>query len=113
MLEQLLTGLLLAGVSGISFIAYKHPAGYQKIDPFLRYVPYLVLICGTVWNIAVDVSWIRIHLFLAEGKDAAATAALDGLKVPFIWLLIGCLGVSFYSTFLRYIHDFLKSNRPE
>lgn len=112
MLEQLVTGLLLAGVTGISLIAYKHPAGYQNIYPTLKYGPLFVLICGVVWNSALDTSWMHIHTFFAEGKDTAATAALDGLKVPHTWLFIGCMGVSFYSVFLHFLPDLLKADGP-
>ena len=113
LLEQLLTSLLVADVTGISFIAYKHPAGYQKIDPILRYGSLIILVCGVIWNVALDSSWIRIHSFIAEGKDTAATAALNELKVPNLWLFIGCLGVNSYSIFLYYLPDILKTKGSE
>jgi hypothetical protein len=113
LLEQLLTSLLVAGVTGISFIAYKHPAGYQKIDPILRYGSLIVLVCGVIWNAALDVSWIHIHSLLAEGKGTAATVALNELKVPYLWLFIGCIGVNSYSIFLYYLPDILKTKGSE
>ena len=31
MFEAIVSGLLLASISGISFLAYKHPSGYRRL----------------------------------------------------------------------------------
>jgi hypothetical protein len=100
MLEQVLVGLLLAGISGVSFIAYKHPSGYAKINPYLHYGSLVALVIGATWNVAIDSSWIAIAKFFApENREAAYQASL-GLKLPYPWLFIGCLGATAYFLFL-------------
>lgn len=44
MFESLLSGLVLAAVSAVTFIAYKHPHGYVKLFPHLTIAVVAVLL---------------------------------------------------------------------
>lgn len=107
MIETILSGLILAGVSGITFIAYKHHSGYTKIYPIIHYGALLVLIVGTAWNYAVDYTWIELHDFIKTESGSAALQAREELKIHFGWLLSGTLGVVLYAYFLGHLPKIL------
>ena len=100
MIDQLVSALLVAGVSGVTYIAYRHPTGYQKIHPLLHYGSLLALALFSVWNVAVDLTWAELSSFIATGKGLEALKAREVLKVPYLWLWVGCLGVNLYAQVL-------------
>jgi hypothetical protein len=51
-MQSLIVGLLLAGVSGISFIAFKHPNGYARLFPYLTFAVTALFVGATIWHIA-------------------------------------------------------------
>ena len=50
MLETLTAGLLLAAISGISYLAYKHPPAFRKVYFPLVALTVLILIMLVMWN---------------------------------------------------------------
>lgn len=53
-MEKLFIGLALAAVTGVSFIAYKHPRAFRKsIGLYLVYGTWAVMICMFAYNLAI------------------------------------------------------------
>ncbi|MGA2978045.1 MAG: hypothetical protein ABSD76_00510 [Terriglobales bacterium] len=114
MLKTALSTLLVAGISGVTFMAYKHPRGYAKMHPFLIWGAVLVNLVGNLWNLDLVLSLHRMYPFIPLDKFPAARAFVEEQTIPFFWLLVGCLGVICYAAFLRYfLPDMLKEeNAP-
>ncbi|HEY8084888.1 MAG TPA: hypothetical protein VIE69_04725 [Methylophilaceae bacterium] len=104
MIENILAGLILAGVSGITFIAYKHHSVYMKIYLYIHYGALCALVIGTAWNSAVDKTWIALHTFIKSENSVDALHACEILKIPFVLLMSATVGVTLYAYFLGHLH---------
>ena len=109
MIEQLLSGLLIAGISGLAFVAYRHPTGYTRIFPVLYIGSLLAMILCLLWNLAVSLTWTELSRFIPSEVLDSSRKATDSIIVPSFWLLVGYLGFNLYALFLRYLHNVLGS----
>ncbi len=106
MISSIIAGLVVAFVSGLTFVAYKHPAGYRKL-----HIPLI----ASAWGV-----WI-IHMIYSFGEQSGFYHALDGVREmnkgallqtpshesdPIWWFIVplACLG---YLTFLRALPSLL------
>jgi len=113
MLETTLSGLLIAGVSGLTVLAYKRPRGYAKMHVFLRWIPWVVLFCGYAWNMDITFARYRMLPFIAPDKSDASIAYVEMHTISFLWLMVGGLGSSLYLSFLRNLPDILKEEQND
>jgi len=106
-LETIVCGLVLAAVSALSIIAYKHPRGYRKIEPVIVfgisiiYLVYIIWVLGYVQGFYAGKS--------IEGEFASPDYPID----PFPWLLIIVLIIQAYLIFLKKLPDILEINKDE
>ena len=56
-MQSLIVGLLLAGVSAVSFVAFKYPNGYARLFPYMTGVATALFLGVTVWQ-ADDVKYV-------------------------------------------------------
>jgi hypothetical protein len=106
MLETLITSLLVALISALAFIAYKHPAGYGKIySPLLVTLTSIVVIFA-VWDMAIMTARItimdQVHV---EGSPeitldvrSQVTRAIESVRLssrPWLIWLIWALAYAF------------------
>ena len=55
-MHSFIVGLLLAGVSATTVLAFRHPLGYARLFPWLLGTVTLIFGGITVWHIAVEMS---------------------------------------------------------
>lgn len=92
-MQSLIVGLLLAAVSGVSVIAFRHPNGYARLFPYLLLAVTGLFVCVTVWHIAVELTWDRIVPYLDTDLHRTAKGSKNELAVPYEWLSVAYLGV--------------------
>ncbi|KAA5804881.1 hypothetical protein F1654_02465 [Alkalicaulis satelles] len=66
MIEVLVSGLVLAAVSALAWIAYKHPKGYQRI------YGKILLLGGTIY-LGVTIYWVGF----IDGQSRLRTKVID------------------------------------
>jgi hypothetical protein len=110
-MKELIVGLVLAGASGMTFLAYKHPKAYAEI-----YGALIIGITGGlgfVIGIYVGGSAMFKHLIplIPTNQTEAATKAAD-VATPDL-VLIGSLYLAAlgYLLFLRLLHFLLKEDQ--
>lgn len=102
MLETITAGLLLATVSGVTYLAYKHPTAYRKVASPLWWLVLLIQIVATIWSLAVQAAYLKVMPFIDMSKWAQAEEATNSI-VPRWWLVsLACVGASAYLCFLYY-----------
>lgn len=101
--ETVISGLILAAISGVTFLAYKHHSGYMKIYYFIHYGALLLMLLGFVWNAGVDITWVELSEFIVRDNTIDAIQARDDIKISYIWLVAGGLGVVLYAFFLGHL----------
>ena len=93
-MQSLIVGLLLAGVSAISFVAFKYPNGYARLFPYMMGVVTALFLGVTVWQAAVEASWTSANVFLARESQSDAQTAKDRLSVPYLSAVFAYLGAA-------------------
>lgn len=121
MLETIISGLILAAVSGITFLAYKHPDVYKTmgLSSITFNLGVLVFAVMNAWNFGIGLTYTKLLSYLAEGKQHAAEAVIEQLKFSTSTLVL--TGVLFFVAFLYFtllllLHFMLKhdkSNRQD
>lgn len=92
-MQSFIFGLLLAGVSGVTIVAFKHPVGFARLFPYLFGVATITF-CGiTVWQIAIEMAWRSLYAFVVQESLADAQAVKGGLSLPYSWVAFWYLGV--------------------
>ena len=116
-MQSLIVGLLLAGVSAISFVAFKYPNGYARLFPYMMGVATALFLGVTVWQVAVEASWTSVNVFLASESLSDAQTAKDRLSVPYLPTVFAYLGVAAFlwinlrlPAFLAHTDDDIKAS---
>ena len=61
MIETIVSGLVLAVLSGLTFLAYKHPDGFRRIGLVLVLPAVLLPLLYIVWELGSIHSGIRLY----------------------------------------------------
>lgn len=92
-MQSFIVGLLLAGVSANTVLAFKHPAGYARLFPYLVGAATLIFGGVTIWHIAVEISWQGLNEYVAQDSRTDAMAAKEQLSLPYAWTAFSYLGI--------------------
>ena len=100
-MEHLAQGIILAALSGITFVAYKHPEAYSKLYWWLLALSALANVAGTAYDVGISDA---IHaLSMAKSMDAAqrvlAVDAIGPRSLPG-WIYAVLWGLVLYFLFL-------------
>jgi hypothetical protein len=113
MMETIISGLILATVSGLTFVAYKHPPGYKKIQAVILPVLSISIVGVSIWNLAVGETARALNDFIDASNGLEALAAQRAVELPFGWLFMAFTGCYLYSLFLSNLHQILGSDNDD
>jgi len=92
-MQTFIFGLLLAGVSGVTVVAFKHPGGFARLFPYMLGIATIAF-CGiTIWHIAVETSWRSLDSYIVREALSDAKATKGRLSLPYLWVVLWYLGV--------------------
>ena len=112
-MQSLIVGLLLACVSAISFVAFKHPNGYARLFPYLIGIASALFIGMTVWQVAVEMTWSRLNDFVVSESRSDAKAAKDELGLPYWWVTFAYFGAAAFLWINLRLPPFLQDTDTE
>lgn len=93
-MQTLIIGLLLAGVSATSVVAFKHPHGYARLFPYLLGIVTALFIAITIWHVSVEMTWRNLDPFLKRETLLDAELAKDQLRLPYLWVVSWYFGIA-------------------
>ena len=106
-MENFIYTLVVMVISGVTFLAYKHPEAYQKIYPILAAL-LLAAISGLgAWNYGVTVTGHKLDDLIDPSKGVEALNIIRELEFPFFVQLVAPIIVSFYLVFLSFLPNLL------
>ncbi len=119
MLNTFLSALLLTIISGLAFVAYKHPKGYRNILntfalPFISF--FVIALMFYTISIAVSISSLNEQAVEAEVESYKVSVSIHTIQsmndkmTKLIWILAVSFGVSLYLFFLYSLPSFLEHN---
>lgn len=101
-------GLLLASVSGVTVVAFRHPHGFARLFPYLLAVISALFIGFNVWHIAIEVTWSGLLDYIAEAAIPEAIATKNKLQYSIIWIAFWYIGVIAFLWVLLKLPPFLQ-----
>ena len=93
-MQTFIFGLLLAGISGVTVVAFKHPGGFARLFPYLLGIATGAFLGLTIWHIAVEMFWTSLETYVIQEALSDAIAAKERLGVPYTSVLLWYLGVA-------------------
>jgi hypothetical protein len=110
--ESLMVSLIVAAVSGLGFLAYKHPKAYEVLSLGVMVV-LLLLFAGTgIWDIAVGRAYLGVMEFIPSDKWQQVRSALETVKSPRSWNYV-IWGFIIYVQLLRGLPALLERYKEE
>jgi len=85
--DKLLSGIVVGALTGLTYLAYKHPEAYQKRIYWMIVGPlFLFMIAATIWSAGVLSAYAVLISLIVPDKLGAAHEAIEILKPwPATW----------------------------
>ena len=113
-MESLVVSLIVAAVSALGFLAYKHPKAYNVLALGLMVVLVLLFAGTGLWNIAVSRAYLALYDVIPSANQETARQIVAAAKTPSTWTYV-IVGFIFYTQLLRGLPsllDFYKEEAP-
>lgn len=114
MVETIASGLIITSITGITFVAYKHPDAYKKINNILFLVNSGIAILVALWNTIVIFLTYQI---ISEFKDFEITEIIkqkgESFLISFLKAYIIIVGVYGYLLLLSLFPLLFGSNEKK
>lgn len=107
---ELITALAVAAISGLSFIAYRHPEAYSRMFASLIYSLTILMGGWCVWCVAVSVTYS--HMLPFVGEIQKASDAIEVLQPSVVVVLPTFIAAFAYLCFLRFLPNLINSKTP-
>ena len=106
-MDKVIPALLVAAVTAVTYFAYQHPKGYERIWPYLPFVLIFVTLGLVVWNAAVRLTMAYLIKFTRAEDWSSIDAETEKIQVPTVWLLVAG-GITLWSEFLIFLPLLLR-----
>jgi hypothetical protein len=107
-MQTFIFGLLLACISGVTVLAFRHPIGFSKLFPYLLGTATAVFVGATVWHVAIQVTWTSLLSYMVPEKVGRAIDTIAQLRVPYLWVALSYLGVVIFLWIILKLPPFLQ-----
>jgi hypothetical protein len=102
-LDKLIPGLVLAILSGVTFVAYRHPAAYIYFHAALVGALVLGIMAVSVWEFGTTVAYSRLIEFIKPESRSDAHKKIEKLRLIKGWTWAAFFGLILYLQFLSYL----------
>jgi hypothetical protein len=110
-MEAFLATVGVAALTGLTYLAYRHPNAFGKLALPLIISIFIVIVGNAVWDVALDATYNALQGFIPPEKTAAARAVTAAKHVAF-WVTPGLLVLTLYLIFLQSLPRLLKDDAP-
>ena len=110
MKETILSGLILAFISGITILAFKHKIVFDKVFNKLFIIAVSVPSVLMLWNIAIEYSFSQTLYYIEKEKIQLAKESLPYFPLSNNYLFIILLAIQVYLYGLSYLANLIEEN---
>lgn len=107
-MQTFLYGLLMACISGVTVLAFKHPIGFTRLFPYLLGLATSLFIAITVWHVAIELTWTYLLPYVVPQKVREATDSIAQLRFPYVWVALSYVGVVAFLWIILKLPPFLQ-----
>lgn len=104
---QIIGTMLVAALTGLTYLAYKHPKSYSEIYIVISAFVLALLVGLSAWNFAVSQSFRKLIPYMDTDKLDVAGTVIDGLSIPMVYIW-GVILVNIYLWGVGYLHKLIK-----
>lgn len=108
MSDTIISSVILMAISGLTFIAYKHPDAYSKMYKYLFAFHIVVFMSINAWNLGVTITATKLNSLIPADKSAIALKISDGLQTSLPWTFILNFAIMGYLLFLSLLPLLIK-----
>jgi hypothetical protein len=112
MWDKLLPGIALAALSALTFVAYKHPIGYQRLAMPLRIVVPALFIAVVVWDVSSMQTFGSVYEFIDFSKIKEARTAAESMRFLNGYIFTAYILGMIYLEFLGFLPLILGDEKP-
>ena len=112
-MQTFIFGLLLAGVSGVAVVAFRHPYGFARLFPYLVAAVTAILASISIWQVAIEVAWSSLLDYIQRDNIAEASNAKGALQVSYKWVAFWYVGIVAYLWTMLRLPPFLQVTDKE
>lgn len=105
--------LLVAGVSGLTLLAYRHPPAYRKLHWPLMGIALFAYFFVMTWAIAVSYTHARMLRFIDVAKWPETDAAMSTFTVRNFSASLVFFGSTLYLTFLYVLPMIINDKKKD
>lgn len=110
--NKLVHGLILAAVSALTYVAYKHPKAYDRLLIKLSVLFAFVNIVLITWSAGGDMAHRALLKYIELDKRAEARFVVESYQ-PSIWFFVMLLALYAYLFALSFLHRLLDHDKPK
>ncbi len=107
-MQTFLFGLLMACISGLTVLAFKHPKGFTRLFPYLLGVATTLFVGVTVWHVAIELTWTNLLPYVVPQKTREAMDTIDQLRFPYVWVALSYVSVVAFLWVILKLPPFLR-----
>ena len=108
-MQSLISGVVLAALSGLTALAFKHPHAYSKLSPYLISLVSAAFYTLTVWHAGVRITWTMLRPYVETVQHDAARAAVGALQLPYVWVCIAYAAALLYLMANLFLPRFIRA----
>lgn len=110
-METFLYSLLMSAIAGLTFIAYKHPKGYDRMFNYLYGFAFLIYAVAASWNFSSILFWSKIKYELTDEQIKIIEPIFDSYQMPSLKFNLIYFGVLAYLIFLNQLPRLLEHEK--
>ena len=92
-MQTFIVGLLLAGVSGVTIVAFRYHHGFVKLFPYLLAFVTVLFLGFSVWHFAIEYAWSNLLQHMVQDESLEAVSIKARLRAPYMWVVFCYIGV--------------------
>src|SRR5690349_3293182 len=109
-MDKILPGLILAAISALTYVAYKHPDGYGRLHKVGRVIFPTLFVGALIWDISASRAFSALYEMFIDRQ--AARAIIDGRELLSLYVVLAYMGLMLYLEFLAFLPDILADKEP-
>lgn len=110
---EIFLAFAVPALSGLAYLAYKHPKAYKKLFAPLYFISITCFGVLSAWDAGIWISNIKIKEKFPNIDAKAIESTLEPWTIPYLWLIIGYLCFCFYLLFLSYLPHLIEEDEPK
>jgi len=109
-MQAILSGIVLALLSGLAAFAFKYPRAYARLYPYVAWGTSIALLLVVTWQAAVESAWLNLSQFINADLIDTARVAKNRLRAPYVGVGLGYVAFMAFLWALRRLPQFISES---